>query len=230
MNDPAREAILSAVGRAVSGDQETPAAPEPTTPLEVNWLEPGSGWDEAKASLEALGDTLTVVADRDELAQALESLVNEHGVTKAVRWDHPLLEQAGIDDLLAKSNVEVQPINQTEDLRGFAATAELGITALDAMVVRSGTLAMRCEPGMERSVSLLPEVHLALVTREQCLGSIADLVPLLHQWRASDDGLPSAVTLVTGHSRTADIELILVSGVHGPKFVHVIALDFDLGE
>lgn len=227
MSDPAREQILRGVEAAVAQGP----APQPTgreALAEVPWLAAGESWDQAQAALEALGDRLEKVDSHQELAAAIGEIVRKHQVKLAVRWDHPLLDQVGIDSLLAEQGAACQPIIAEEDLRGPAAQAQLGITVLDALVTGSGSLVMRHGPGRERAVSLLPEVHLALVTPERRVRAIHDLTPLWQQWRARPEGPPSAVTMVTGHSRTADIELIIVSGVHGPKYVYVLGINFSL--
>lgn len=226
MSTSARQAILDVVGRATAGEHPAPAGP--AGPSEVKWLHGPEAWDTARASLEALGDRLLPLASREELGKMLADLAAEHQVTSAVRWDHPLMAKLDIDGLLTRAGVTCAPLTGPEDLRGVAAEAQLGITGVDALVATTGTIAMRCGRGMERAVSLLPEVHLALVERGRLVERIADLAGVLAELRDGPNGLPSAMTMVTGHSRTADIELVLVSGVHGPKYVVVAALDFDL--
>lgn len=225
MSDPAREAIVQAVSAAVGRGQPPRSDPD-TGPSQVAWLPADGDWEAAAASLQALGDELLVIKSRQELAAALGEITARHQVKRAVRWDHRLLRRLDIDRLLAEQSVDCAAIAGEQDLRSLAAEAELGITALDALVVSTGTLVMRGGRGRERAVSLLPEVHLALVTPDRRLRAIKDLAPLWQQWRDEPGGPPGTVTLVTGHSRTADIELILVSGVHGPKYIYVFALEF----
>ncbi|MEJ2024220.1 MAG: LUD domain-containing protein, partial [Deltaproteobacteria bacterium] len=76
-----------------------------------------------------------------------------------------------------------------------------------------------------RALSLLPPVHVAIVEPAQRLRNPDSLSGLCRWWAERPNGLPSALTLITGHSRTADIEMTLVSGVHGPGMVHVIGLE-----
>jgi L-lactate dehydrogenase complex protein LldG len=78
--------------------------------------------------------------------------------------------------------------------------------------------------GQARSISLLPPVHIAVVKPEQLLSGLSDLFPLL-RGEAEGRDLSSAITFITGPSRTADIELTLVVGVHGPQQLHVVLLD-----
>ena len=79
-----------------------------------------------------------------------------------------------------------------------------------------------------RSASLLPHIHIALVMPDQFVSGLDDLFPLLRfDLRVHNRKLCSAVTFITGPSRTADIELTLVVGVHGPQELHVILLDLE---
>jgi L-lactate dehydrogenase complex protein LldG len=72
---------------------------------------------------------------------------------------------------------------------------------------------------------LLPPLHVALVKPEQIIAGLDDLFPLMrYADEAANRELTSAVTFITGPSRTADIELTLVVGVHGPQELHVIVL------
>ena len=95
--------------------------------------------------------------------------------------------------------------------RGLCAQAELGVSGADAALAETGTIVLRSGPGRSRLATLLPPVHLALVPVER-------LQPDLFTWTASRAGrLPAGVTLVSGPSKTADIEQTLAIGVHGPK-------------
>ncbi len=107
----------------------------------------------------------------------------------------------------------------------MAAEADIGLSGVDYALADTGTLVLIACKGQARSVSLLPPVHIAVVRPEQILSGLSDLFPLLRS-EAADEGrdLSSAITFITGPSRTADIELTLVVGVHGPQQLHVVLL------
>lgn len=102
--------------------------------------------------------------------------------------------------------------------REVRATAEVGLTGCEAAIAETGTLALHSLPGCSRSASLLPPVHIAVVRT-------ADLVPTLGAYFRQVGGRlgdVSCINLVTGPSRTADIELELTLGVHGPGELRVV--------
>ncbi len=102
------------------------------------------------------------------------------------------------------------------DLRAFCAGADAGLTGADAALAETGTLVVSSGPGRSRLVSLLPAVHIALVPT-------ACLTADLFTWTASrGGGMPASITLISGPSKTADIEQVMAIGVHGPKRLVVI--------
>ena len=188
------------------------------------WLQDDVPWDEAEKELELLSDRFHLAGDEAGMRRILKNIVREHDVTLAVQWEHSLLQEAGIEKILGEMGVKVAIPSREEEWKEVSARAQLGITAADAIIMESGTLVLRASKEQGRSTSLLPPVHLAIVRADQRLRSLGSLPGLCRSWAAQPQGLPSAVALVTGHSRTADIELTLVSGVHGPRVVHVVGL------
>ena len=104
----------------------------------------------------------------------------------------------------------------------LAEGSELGITTCSWAVAETGTIALYATPATGRLPSLLPTAHLALVRPSQVVKSVADGLRLLADHMAQHDGPPSAVNLVSGPSRSADIEGDLAVGVHGPRRAGVI--------
>jgi L-lactate dehydrogenase complex protein LldG len=86
-------------------------------------------------------------------------------------------------------------------------------------VAETGTLAMASRPGAERVASLLPPVHVAVISADQI---VPDLFDLFATMQKSLPELPSSWVLITGPSKTGDLELKLTTGVHGPGHWHVI--------
>jgi L-lactate dehydrogenase complex protein LldG len=83
----------------------------------------------------------------------------------------------------------------------------------------TGSVVLAASPEEPRARSLLPFVHVSLMREDRILPGLAEL------FEAIGGALPSALAVVTGPSRSADIEQTLVVGVHGPGEVHVVLLD-----
>ncbi len=126
---------------------------------------------------------------------------------------------------LRECNIANLPLVQTgftdrEELRQACASAAFGITSADYALAATGSLVMLSSPEEARLVSLLPPVHVAVIPRARILTGLDELFTLAP--RPGD--ATSSMVLITGPSRTADIEQILVRGVHGPGEIHVVVV------
>ncbi len=108
--------------------------------------------------------------------------------------------------------------------REEAARAPLGVTGVDWALAETGTLILASGPGRPRSTSLLPDTHVAVFGPGHLVESLEQVGLLLE----ADEGggmRGGMINFITGPSRTADIELTLTRGVHGPKEVHAVFVD-----
>ncbi len=104
-----------------------------------------------------------------------------------------------------------------------AARADFGLSDVVCAVAETGTLVLNSGARESRLATLLPPRYLAIVRAEQIVPNFVAAVELMkRQW---GNAWPAAVTLVTGPSRTADIELSLTIGVHGPGQVAVLVVE-----
>ena len=101
-----------------------------------------------------------------------------------------------------------------QDIFGF----EVGISNAQAGIAETGTLVLDSAHERHRLVSLVPPVHIAIVNASAIVETLAEALALLRK----DREISPAVTFITGPSRTADIELTLAIGVHGPQQLYVI--------
>lgn len=164
----------------------------------------------------------------DEAArQFISDFLGRRAIRRALLWKHPLLARLGLDSLFRDRQIETtrwdEVAQQTPEARwpGVFA-ADLGITSVDWAVAETGTLALCSRPGQGRSASLLPPHYLAIVEPQQIAPDLFDLFERLE--REKHD-LPSTISLVTGPSKTGDIELKLTTGVHGPGDVTLLVVE-----
>lgn len=126
--------------------------------------------------------------------------------TRVVITDEP--ECAGLRELLGqRRDIELLAFDNPHTV----ASADLGITGARAGVALTGSLVVDSARAGGRTASLLPPVHLALVPRDAIVATPGD------SWREFTAPMPSNVVQITGPSRSADIELIITLGVHGPR-------------
>lgn len=140
-------------------------------------------------------------------------------------WDHELLRPLDLPGLCQGSGLEfVAPGPDPASLRSACAVACVGVTAADACVAETGTMLLLSGPDRPRAVSLLPSVHVAVCRLSNLVADFGELYALLHERGHAGGGLPASFTLISGPSKTADIEAVMVHGAHGPREAHLIVV------
>lgn len=99
---------------------------------------------------------------------------------------------------------------------------QVGVTGCFRAIAETGSLMLCSSPQSPGVNSLLPETHVAVVSRAHI---VADMEAALSDARSVLEPWPRAITFVSGPSRTADIEQTIVLGAHGPYRVHVFVVD-----
>lgn len=95
---------------------------------------------------------------------------------------------------------------------------DVGISNAQAGIAETGTLVLDSARERHRLVSLVPPVHIAIINASSIVETLGDALTLLQK----DKEISPAITFITGPSRTADIELTMAIGVHGPRELYVI--------
>ncbi|MEO8593565.1 MAG: lactate utilization protein [Candidatus Solibacter sp.] len=167
------------------------------------------------ASMRARIEALAGITERvPDMAAAREYVAQAILGKTAVASNSPYLAECGIATL---PGVQCG-IREVDTLREVCARVDIGISSADYVLSDTGTLVMIASPAEARLVSLLPPAHLAVVPVERILTGLDELFTVLP--RPAEQ--TSSMVLITGPSRTADIEQILVRGVHGPGLLTVV--------
>lgn len=161
------------------------------------------------AELNALGGA-TVRCQSHELAGRILGMLQAQGIASIQAWEADCLPQGLLDELQAAS---IQILHQPDPV------VQVGLTGALAGIAETGSLVMPGGPGRPLTASLLPETHLAILHAEDILERLSQALALPQVRQAA------ASVLITGPSRTADIEMTLTIGVHGPKTLVVFVLD-----
>lgn len=209
-----RESILNKVRTALGRSAGQPVDALP--PLALNFT--ADPVDDRVAnfrrSLELLAGKTYRTANPAEARSCVERILEGRA---AVASSSPFLAVCGIGSLAGVRTGIANP----DDLRAACAEAPVGITSADFALADTGSLVMIASPSEPRLVSLLPPVHVAVLPSSRILTGLEELFTVLPDPASQS----SSMVLITGPSRTADIEQILVRGVHGPGEIHVVIVD-----
>ncbi len=169
---------------------------------------------------------------KEELLVILDTLLTvSQGPTVALE-NRSLIQDLDLEKMLSQENRRIVGFQQADrrktprekDWEAIRAV-EFGIGGADYALADTGTLVLFSAQSAARWISLAPEIHIVLLPVERILPSLDEVFA---QLSLSEDlsSFGSAITFITGPSRTADIELTLVMGAHGPKELHVVTLLF----
>jgi L-lactate dehydrogenase complex protein LldG len=101
---------------------------------------------------------------------------------------------------------------------------EVSLSCAFAGVAETGTLALISGPDNPTTLNFLPETHIVVLPKSAVTGSYEDVWDSLRQ-RFGEGEMPRTVNLITGPSRTGDIEQTIELGAHGPRRLHIILVD-----
>jgi L-lactate dehydrogenase complex protein LldG len=184
--------------------------------------EPGALIDQFTRKLTALRGEVHHVPSLEGAAQKIGSLAKETGLKRCGRQRHPLLDRLFTltEEVCAlESQMTIVEPNKTP-LHSAIEGMECSFTVADALIARTGSIVLRATTAGGRRLSVLPPMHCVVATRDQLIPCLSSWLRSAHKERDWSYG-----TIITGPSRTADIERILVLGAHGPKRLIVIVVD-----
>ena len=171
-----------------------------------------------------------------EAADHIRRVVQDLKARSIVRSAHDVLDALALDEQMARAGVsmtlaaigdtatEDQRQEQRASIRESCISADVGLTGVDHAIAETGSVVLLPRRGVSRLVSLLPPVHVAVVRRGEVLPGLDELFAL-QRLDHIEGGLGSYLNIITGPSRSADIEYTLVTGVHGPGEVHMVLLE-----
>lgn len=173
---------------------------------------------------QAVGGECHFVRDRASLGQAIADMVTGWGAQTVLRTADGRWVDIGLDEALRQRGITVYPWGSEQGTgRHEAASAEVGLTWVDAAAARTGTLVELASEVNGRIASLLPPVHVAVVDAHRVF---ADRTAVF-RWIREQGIVFSGMSLITGPSRTGDIQNDLTVGVHGPKRVVALMVGVD---
>jgi L-lactate dehydrogenase complex protein LldG len=216
MNNVARETILGSIRSHLAAslpyDQRElalhPVHPENPVILSNNL--PDTPLAELfKESIESVDGHCIIATDVPDVLTRIISDLNGQRIA--------ISDNREVERLLHLTDLEIEELGiapNASDIFRF----DVGITTAQAAIAETGTLVLDSSHERHRFVSLVPPAHIAIIRASQICRTLAEVLTLLRK----DKEVSPAVTFITGPSRTADIELTLTIGVHGPQALYVI--------
>lgn len=199
---------------------ERPVVP-PLAPFEWSELVESFGKE-----LELVNGVFKRVATEAEARNEVLALFEQYEVVQYLSWEDEHLPIAGLNGSLQakyeRLSTHLPPSGEERTVaQQVLEGAQVGVTGSMGGMADTGSLALQFGAGRGRHASLLPPIHIAIITAEQLVPSMAHFI----QANRDINHQASNVVFITGPSRTADIEQTLTLGVHGPKELIVILIE-----
>lgn len=222
----ARDAILAAVREATGGGaapgrpaverafRERLASPTANLIPERGRGTPAELAARFVAEAEAAAATVARISGIGQVPAAVADYLAVHGLPPRVRAA-PALETVAWPERLGVA-VDSGPAD--------GATA-VGLSRAVAGIAETGTLVLPSGPATPTTLNYLPDVHVVVLEAARIVGAYEDAWAMLRREAAGADFMPRAVNWISGPSRSADIELVLLLGVHGPRRLHILLVD-----
>ncbi len=249
-----QEEMLKRIRQALSHPHEGPSAAPANPALTEDLtgvmpaLPPQELLPKFEAELAKVGGAHYRATSRPDLAGILHTILDQAQARGVVLSRNPLLAELGLAEVIRAWNVEsftwpkpdsdspsttakaasdmAVPVGERGRFREACFAAQVGITGVDFALAETGSLVVTSATEGSQLSSLAPPVHVALYRRGQLVASLDDVLARLGMPGAPPDPLPGrSIVFITGTSRTADIEQILIKGVHGPREVHAILVE-----
>lgn len=160
--------------------------------------------------------------DTKDLSKVLNKVVNEYGGGSVVKWKDERFTDWGLDSLFKEEwpsqNIAVHEWDRTkgDDNIKKAENANVGITISEVTLAESGTVVLFSDKERGRTVSFLPSTYIALIPKSTIVARMTQGAQKMREIYEKTGHVPSCVNFISGPSNSADIELKLVVGVHGP--------------
>jgi L-lactate utilization protein LutC len=170
--------------------------------------------------IESLGGRGYVASDSADVPNIIADIATHSNSKRAVIQASMIQDEDQIAKELESRGINVTKLPASSSHIETLSKADLAITRADMAVAHSGTLIIKTSEDQDRLMSCFPRIHVAIVSASKIVANLSDAVPYLREHLSKDE--TCTISLISGPSRTADIEMKQVLGVHGPHEVHVI--------
>jgi len=207
-----REKVLKKIRNALISKQENPFS---SLDFESSVYQPFSDSLDVTFALEftKVAGKFIYCENQAELSENLGSLIKDN------EWEHVFCLDTYLTKILYDAGITFSS-EESEFLQ-----TKVGITKCEYLIARLGSIMISSKQTSGRRLNVFPEIHIVVAYTDQIVEDIKDAISNIKE--KYNNNLPSLVSVITGPSRTADIEKTLVMGAHGPKELYVFLVDKD---
>ena len=221
----ARGQVLGAIRKSLRRDEPTA---EQQAELDSRLADPPRGPIPARGQLAPGARRELFVTMAKEAACTVAQVADRAAVPAAVaeylaRENLPAKLRVAPDAVVADLPWSTRPLLEVTHGRSDGSD-EVSLTPALAGIAETGTLMLTSGPERPTTLNFLPETHIVLLTADQVVGGMEEAWSRLRE-RYGHGVMPRTVNLITGPSRSADIEQTLQMGAHGPRRLHIILVD-----
>jgi L-lactate dehydrogenase complex protein LldG len=176
-------------------------------------------------------NTSVVTTTKADLPKALAEAVNQYGGGPVVSWKDKRFSEWGLDSLFkdewSEQGIDYHEWDYTKEWENvtFAENANTGITISEITLAESATVVLFSDKDKGRTVSFLPKTYIALVPKSSIVPRMTQAAQKMREMHLDGKEISSCINFISGPSNSADIELQLVVGVHGPFKATYILID-----
>lgn len=170
--------------------------------------------------------TAVIETTASELAKTLRGAISQHSGGRVVTTKDTRFTEYGLEPLMTESKAHVWNVEKGEENIYIAKEAAVGVFFSDISLAESGTVVQFNDKDIARSVSLLPIAYIAIVPQSTIVPRMTQATQQIQQSVDSGKLLPTCINFISGPSNSADIEMNIVIGVHGPiEALHIVVVD-----
>lgn len=167
---------------------------------------------------------------KQQLAQTLQTILDEISAHSIMMPQDERTEKLGLEPFFAQLEETGKQVRVWENMSKqaaikFAEQADVGIAYSDITLAESGTVTLLHNETHGRALTLLPKTFIAIIEKETVVPRLTEAVAQIRERQARDSSFPTCISFVSGPSNSADIELNLIVGVHGPVQAYYIYID-----
>ncbi len=228
-----REEMLTRI-RTALGRGAREVTPLERLPRPVSSVPPEQLRDQFIDELLKVGGSVERVAGSQVISEHLEGFLKSRGTNRIAISDGADALAPTLRERLAAQGAQLipslrefqlpphSPDSLAETYKQALIETGAGVTTADYAIADTGTLVLVSGGEQHRLISLVPPLHVCILKQSNILANLAELISRVNDGPYSRQRPPLVMTFVTGPSRTADIELTLTMGVHGPRELHVV--------